>query len=231
MLSLSKTGRQEGLMREQVSAKSKSRSLAAVVTVAVTLVLLTTGCLSTVDDVSQNGSETPEVPATATDVWLASLERTPFPYLLPVPDPKRTVLDGTYTKIELKEIPPVHCLRCPDYASEGGTWKLNLDKGVFRIFHQVTGWHSVGSFVVTRDRWTGDAQDQLLLINDPACPDAIGLYTWRLEEGSLILEVVDDTCAIHLRAANLTNLPWLSCQPPNTEARISDHWVKPPGCD
>ncbi len=172
-----------------------------------------------------------QVSATPTGAWSAALQKTPHPYLLPLPVPTGSTLDGTYTKVELKEIPPVHCLRCPDYAPEGGIWKLNLDKGVFRIFHELTGWQSVGSFVVTRDRWTSGAPDQLLLFNDPTCPDAVGLYSWRLEGGNLILEVIDDTCAIYLRAMNLTNLPWLSCQPPNIEAGISDHWQKPPGCE
>jgi hypothetical protein len=84
---------------------------------------------------------------------------------------------------------------------------------------------------VTRDRWTSGAPDQLLLFNDPTCPEALGLYTWRLEDGNLILEVIHDTCAIYLRAMNLTSLPWQSCQPPSIEAGISDHWLKPPGCE
>jgi hypothetical protein len=33
------------------------------------------------------------------------------------------------------------------------------------------------------------------------------------------------------RAMNLANLPWQSCQPPNTEAAITDHWPKPIGCN
>ena len=218
-------------MRGPIPAKKRPKSLGAVIAVAATLFLLTAGCVSTGGDVQQNDSSPVAIPAMPTDVWVAALQKTPFPYLLPIPEPKRTALDGTYTKVELKEAPPVHCLRCPDYATEGGIWKLNLDRGVFRIYYEATGWHSIGSFVVTRDRWTGDARDQFLLFNDPACPDAIGLYTWRLEEGNLILEVIDDTCAIHLRATNLTHLPWLACQPPNTEARITDHWPKPPGCE
>jgi hypothetical protein len=52
-----------------------------------------------------------------------------------------------------------------------------------------------------------------------------------VEDGSLILEVVDDTCAIYLRSMNMTNLPWQTCRPPNIEAGISDHWLKPPGCE
>ncbi len=213
-----------------MTAKNHRKGFSAIALVAIAVFLLIVGC-SVGGDVQQNRAETPEVPATPTDVWFAALQKSPYPYLLPLPPATRTKLDGTYAKFELKETPPVHCLRCPDYAPEGGIWKLHLDRGVFHIFHEVTGWQSVGSFVVTRDRWTSGAPDQLLLFNDPTCPDAIGLYTWRLEEGNLVLEVLDDTCAIYLRAMNLTNLPWLSCQPPNTEAGITDHWPKPPGCE
>jgi hypothetical protein len=132
-------------------------------------------------------------------------------------------MDGTYTKVETKETPPVPCRRCPDYAPEGGIWKLNLSNGVFRIFHTVTGWKDMGSFILSGD--------QLTLANDPVCHEVIGVYRWKLEEGKLILTVVDDNCAIGLRAINLTKLPWLSCQPPNTEAAVTGHWPKPPGCE
>lgn len=207
------------------------RGFGARALVTVVLALLPVGCTPTTGDGQQKRPETPEVAPAPTDAWFAALEKTPYPYLLPLPKPQRTVLDGTYTKVEFKDTPQVHCLRCPDYAPEGGIWKLNLDQGTFRILHGTTGWHSVGSFITTRDRWTSGARDQLLLFNDPTCPDAIGLYTWRLEEGNLILEVIDDTCAIYLRATNLTKLPWLSCQPPTIEAGTSDHWLKPAGCD
>jgi hypothetical protein len=204
---------------------------AAIAGVATAILLLMGGCSAATGEGRQKGSATATLPATPADAWFAALQKPPFPYLLPLPEPKRTAVDGTFTKVEVSDAPHVHCLRCPDYAPEGGIWKLNLDRGVFHIFHEPSGWQSVGSYVVTRDRWTSGAPDQLLLFNDPTCPDAIGLYTWRLDEGNLILEVVDDTCAIYLRAANLTDLTWLSCQPPNVEAGITDHWPKPPGCD
>jgi hypothetical protein len=207
------------------------RGWGAAAIAAATLLLLVAGCIPTEGDIQPTTEATPMPGATPTDAWFAALQRTPYPYLLPLPEPEPTVLDGTYTKVELKDTPSVHCLRCPDYAPEGGIWKLNLDKGVFHIYHEVTGWQSIGSFVVTRDRWTSSAPDQLLLFNDPACPDAIGLYAWRLDVGQLVLEVIDDTCAIHLRAMNLTNFPWQSCQPANIEAAITDHWAKPPGCN
>jgi hypothetical protein len=106
---------------------------------------------------------------------------------------------------------------------EGGVWKLQLDKGIFRIYHVITGWRSLGSYAVSEDR--------LSLFNDPFCHLDTGIYTWRLEEGALILSEVDDPCAQGLRAANLIDKAWLSCRPPNVEAAITDHWQKPQGCD
>jgi hypothetical protein len=217
-------------MSRIVSQRNAKRLGYAVCAVLVAL-LLAGGCASIARDPEPGTPQATQTMADPIDAWSALLQRAPHPYLLPLPPTKRTSLDGTFTKVELKESPPVHCLRCPDYAPEGGIWKLNLDRGTFRILYQVTGWKSIGSYVVTRDRWTSGAPDQLLLFNDPTCPDAIGLYTWKLEAGKLFLEVIDDTCAIYLRAMNLTNLPWLSCQPPNIEAGITDHWLKPPGCE
>jgi hypothetical protein len=165
----------------------------------------------------------PAATATPSDKWAELLLRAAYPYSTPLPPPTPTAMDGTYTKFELKEEPPVHCLRCPDYAPEGGLWKLNLDRGVFRIYHAVTGWRSIGSYTV--------AGDQVTLANDPVCPDVTGRYTWTMAEGQLVIREIEDECAIRLRAMNLTNLPWLSCRPPNREAGITDHWPKPAGCE
>ena len=213
------------------SKKKNENQMRIVASLAVVVLMWAVGCSPSAGSRPPESVESSPAVATPADPWSALLQQMPHSYLLPLPEPRRTSLDGTYAKVELKENPSVHCLRCPDYAPEGGIWKLNLDKGTFRIIHAMTGWKSIGSFVVTRDRWTSGAPDQLLLFNDPTCPDAIGLYTWRLEAGNLILESIDDTCAIHLRVMNLTGLPWLSCRPPNMEAGITDHWPKPPGCD
>ena len=155
----------------------------------------------------------------ATVIWTELLQKTPFPHTAPLPAQKFTVLDGTYTKFDPKKTPPVPCRRCPDYVPEGGIWKLQLSKGVFRIFHKFTGWRSIGSFAVKENR--------VQLFNDPTCIEVTGTYTWTLETGRLNWEVVQDECAIRMRAKNLTQQPWLSCQPPSMEA----NWQKPPGCD
>jgi hypothetical protein len=79
-------------------------------------------------------------------IWSELLQKTPFPHTAPLPARVPTPLDGTYTKFDPKKTPPVPCRRCPDYVPQGGIWKLNLDKGIFRIFHESTGWRSIGSF-------------------------------------------------------------------------------------
>ena len=168
----------------------------------------------------------------AADGWPALLARQPFPYLLPLAKDEPTVLDGTYVKVEPSRGEAVHCLRCPDYAREAGLWKLQLARGVFRIYYEGREWSSVGSFLVTRDRMSKvEDPDKLLLFNDPNCTDVMGVYRWEKTEEGLRLEVVDDTCSYRLRAANLSSLPWLSCAPPNVEAAVTDHWPKPEGCD
>jgi len=159
----------------------------------------------------------------SSEIWSELLQRAPYPYTIPLAPEESTAIDGTYTKFELKESPPIPCRRCPDYASEGGIWKINFNKGVFRIMHTVTRWKSMGTFILSGD--------QLILANDPTCQEVIGVYGWRFEKGTLILKVIADPCAIELRGKNLAGLPWLSCQPSNTEAATTDHWLKPAGCD
>jgi hypothetical protein len=159
----------------------------------------------------------------AEEIWSGLLQRQPYPYLIPLPEPKRSPVDGIYTKVVAAKAERVHCLRCPDYAPEGGVWKLSLDRGVFRLFHPDSGWKSIGTFVAAGDR--------ILLANDPTCIDQLGLYRWRHENGMLAFEVIDDPCAIRLRAANLSQQPWASCRPPSTEAAVTGHWPVPEGCD
>jgi hypothetical protein len=156
-------------------------------------------------------------------IWTELLQKTPYPHTAPLPPEVRTALDGTYAKFDPKKIPPVPCRRCPDYMPEGGIWKMNLDKGIFRIFHEVTGWRSLGSFIVDRNR--------VQLFNDPYCMEVNGFYRWTSADGHLILQVVEDPCAIGLRAKNLVQLPWRSCRPPSMETGANDHGPRPPGYD
>jgi hypothetical protein len=206
-----------------MALKQGLKRFSAPAAVVIVTALIGVACVSSAAPPGENTPEAARTSPTPTDAWSVLLHTTPYPYSTPLPPPARTALDGTYTKIELKEGTPVPCKRCPDYAPEGGLWKLNLDKGVFRILYAYNDWRSLASFTVSGD--------QLTLFNDPNCPQVVGTYTWKLEEGKLTFKVVEDECSIRLRAMNLTHVPWLSCHPPTTEAAISDHWPKPAGCD
>ena len=161
-------------------------------------------------------------PPTPLNPWLAALQITPYPYTTPLPPPTPTTLDGIYVKFEPKEATPVPCRRCPDYLPEGGIWKLNLKRGMYHIFHESTGWFSLGSFTLSGN--------QLNLFNDPTCIDTVGLYRWELADGELKLTVIADTCQVDRRGRSFANLAWASCRPPSTEAAVTDHWPRPAGC-
>jgi len=154
--------------------------------------------------------------------WTELLKRGPYPYTIPLLS-KETILDGTYVKKAKKEGEIVPCRRCPDWVPYPGIWKLNLNKGTYRIYHEATGWKSIGTYIV--------ADHRIVFANEPCCIKGIGVYSWKFEERKLIFKVIDDDCAIKLRALNLMEAPWNSCQPPNIEAAITEHWPKPQGCD
>lgn len=159
----------------------------------------------------------------ANERWAELFDRTPYPFTTPLPSSRNSAIDGTYIKIDPRTATPFPCRRCPDYAMEGGLWKINFDDGIFRIIYSVNGWRSLVSFTVSDDRLT--------LFNDPNCIHDVGIYTWRLEEGKLILTEIDDICSIHLRAENLSNQPWLSCQPPSVVDLVTGNWQAPAGCE
>jgi hypothetical protein len=161
--------------------------------------------------------------ATEAEGWAGFQTHLPFPFGAPLPPAEASPLDGTYVKFDPDPNTPVPCMRCPDYIRNGGVWLLRFHEGVFRIYHPITQWKSLGSFTVSGDT--------LQLFNDPNCAELTGQYTWALEDGVLTLTEVDDACAIRLRAKNLTFQPWESCQPPNQEAAITGHWPVPEGCE
>ena len=161
--------------------------------------------------------------------WSSLLQVTPIPYADPLPEEIWTPIDGTYAKIDPSEPQWWTCRRCADYRPAGGIWKLQFDKGVMRIYYDVTGWHSLASYTISNDR--------LYLFNDPYCPQEVGEYTWELEDKwglndrALKLNVIKDSCSINLRGQNLSELDWYSCQPPNVLAGASGHYHKSPGCE
>ncbi|MCC7357842.1 MAG: hypothetical protein IT317_00090 [Anaerolineales bacterium] len=166
---------------------------------------------------------TPTVAPTAADPWDDLFLHTPYPFTAPLPGAETAPLDGVYVKVVDTGVPTVHCVRCPEYAPYDGLWKLSFDDGIFRIYHADTGWRGIGSYTA------GAAEVQLF--NDPACPELTSRYAYTLADGQLVFTDPDaDPCAIALRTMNLTQQPWLSCQPPNREAAISGHWPVPDGC-
>jgi len=159
---------------------------------------------------------------TTTDRWFQLMLVTPYPWTTPLPPATWTAVDGSYAKFDPAEPQWWHCRRCADYLPAGGVWRLNLNNGVYRIYYEATGWRSLGSFALS--------EDQIYFFNDPSCMKDVGMYSWKLEQGELSLELIEDACAINMRAANFTRQPWLTCTPPSEEAAISDHWQKPAGC-
>jgi hypothetical protein len=148
-----------------------------------------------------------------TDVWDVLLQATPFAYFTPLPEPAPGPIDGTYAKVDQSWPHYWRCLRCADYRVTGGIWKLQFDKGIMRIFYEINKWRSIASYSISGDR--------LSIFNDPYCPELTGEYKWRVENGGLNLEMVEDACAFGLRAENLTKQSWLVCTSADSEA---------PGC-
>lgn len=147
------------------------------------------------------------------NVWEELLKATPFPHTFPLPEPVQSALDGTYAKVD--QSPPQFwtCYRCADYRPMGGVWRLQFDRGVMRVFYQITNWKSIASYTVEGDR--------LKIFNDPFCPQEVGEYKWNLENGNLTLNAVSDGCAFDLRKENFTKQSWRAC---------STNAVEPEGC-
>lgn len=146
----------------------------------------------------------PPVEETSTSSWLRLQESTPVAHTTPLPPSEPTLLDGVYAKIDPSRPQAWLCRRCADYRPAGGVWRLQFDRGVMRILYSLTEWRSVASYSVAADR--------LWIFNDPYCPQVVGAYAWRLQEGRLHLQVIDDPCSIELRGMNLSAQAWESCE-------------------
>jgi hypothetical protein len=166
------------------------------------LVFLIGGFISSCTSDGFDNDVSPSTPA-PTNVWSSLLEITPVPYANPLPESDQNPIDGTYAYFD--PAPPQWwaCLRCADYRPAGGVWRLQFDRGVMRIYYEVTGWKSLASYTVSGDR--------LYLFNDPYCKESTGEYTWALMDGDLSLEVVDDPCSFELRGQNLSGGVWEEC--------------------
>jgi hypothetical protein len=171
--------------------------------------------------------------ALAATTWAELWEQTPYPYTTPLPPAQASVIDGTYRRIEPTQPPAEGRAATPTppgggswmwhpvrptvwvmppapYSVQGGGWTLSLENGIFRIGHDSTGWHTLGSFTVSGNR--------IAFFNDPQCMEAVGRYEWRITAGRLALELVEDECGGHApflsghkaRAAILSGFPWMS---------------------
>lgn len=193
----------------KIGAEMKNKTILTVA-VVVFLVILAVGfgsrfMINARTEAAATATPTPaDSPEYApTNVWAALSQVTPVSYGTPLPAPEASPLDGTYAKYD--PAPPQwwSCLRCADYRPGGGAWRLQFDRGVMRIYYEVTGWNDLASYTVLGDR--------LYLFNDPYCSDVTGEYKWTLEGGNLMLETVQDSCAFQLRERNLSAQAWETC--------------------
>jgi len=188
-------------MLEQIA-----KMLAALASVSAVILAATVACAPSV----QSTPEASNVAPTPAGVWAVMLHQTPYPYTTPLPPANHTILDSIYVNSN----------------PNGGVTKLSLDKGIYRVYDDATGWSTIGSFVVSGDR--------IQFFNDPHCYRDTGIYTWQVQEGlqstTLALETIQDDCASESRVHKLADRPWESCQPPGIEAAITQHWPAPDGC-
>ena len=154
-------------------------------------------------------------------------EVQPYPFASPTPPDEATVADGTYMKIvpfadrPAEQQLPIRCFRCIPYRPDVGVSTLILFHGQYYVHHQLSGSKASGSFVVSRDRLT--------LFNDANCPQDVGRYTWRSDGRRLRLKMVADPCPFeHLRADDLTTVPWTRVDP--CVFRIRELWPAPVAC-
>jgi hypothetical protein len=163
-----------------------------VVPLAATL-LLATAC-ATAEGPSADGTTEPRA---------QSDELQAYPYTTPTPPSEATLLDGTYTRENDRDVVggSGKCRRCPPYRLALGRDVLELERGVFRVSHEGIGYLAVGHYTLAGNRVT--------LFNDPNCSAERGTYAWSLEDGVLRLEVVEDDCAFgDVRVRYLTAGPW-----------------------
>ncbi len=164
------------------------------------------------------------------------VEVPPFPFSGALAPAVASPLDGLYYKVIPLTATPTPCKRCAGYRLEGGAWTLYLDKGVYKVFLQQTGFESVGSFAVYGK--------ELALTNDPYCEEDLamtGRYSWEMDGQGLRLTTVEDACSYKLRAQNLTSGAWTrvpgtaseraeQCQAITRGAGPGEECKKPPFC-
>lgn len=157
------------------------------------LVLLLVGCTA----------QAPAAPTARGPVpdWRVSMEE-PYPFLASPPPLIPTPIDGRYSRdpTDLTGLTRIGCVRCQPYPLDRGDSVLTLDAGRWRLQHEAPPYRARGHF-----RVDGDV---LTLFNDAECGRESGTYRWRVADGRLTLEMLDDPCAFGQRERDLTDRIW-----------------------
>ena len=130
------------------------------------------------------------------------------PFMSPTPPPDPSALDGTYLRtLTLRDVGgariglPYRCLRCPPFRIDAGVSTLIFTRGAYYLHHQLSGFRTMGSFVVEDDRVT--------LFNDANCPQTPGIYAFEVTAHGLRFRVVEDDCPFSgERSFDLMVRPW-----------------------
>lgn len=148
------------------------------------------------------------VPALLPNREITDETLTPYPFMSPTPAPTPTEVDGTYLRVmTLAEVGgprvgiPYRCLRCPPFRIDPGVSTLVLYRGAYYIHHHLSGFRTMGSFVIEGDRMT--------LFNDANCPQTPGTYEFERHGRRLTFRVIEDDCPFSgERALDLEARTW-----------------------
>ena len=130
------------------------------------------------------------------------------------PPLERTPIDGSFVRVvTLEELGgpvvgfPTHCRRCVPYEIDPGLETLTLYRGRYFLEHQLTGRRGLGHYLVHGH--------EVRFFNDPNCSSTTGIYRWRLDGPTFVLEAVRDPCpfgttedSVDHRARDLTFSAW-----------------------
>jgi hypothetical protein len=223
-----------------VSRRTRRAAAATLAVLATTVVAIAVGSSwergSAARPSSASPSPTPApvyvrvggVPALLPDRVITDPTLLPYPFMSPTPASEPTSIDGTYLRtLTLEELGgarralPFRCLRCPPYRITPGVNTLVLFHGAYYLHHQLSGFRTMGSFVVEGDRLT--------LFNDANCPQTQGVYEIEVTAHGIRFRAIDDECSFgNERALDLEYRPWTRV--PACIRRIADLWPAAVAC-
>jgi hypothetical protein len=166
------------------------------------------------------------LPIADLDVELTE-ELEPHDYV-EAPPVEPTAVDGFYLRIvTLTETGgpnqglPYRCFRCLPFRISPGVETLTMYRGRFYLEHQMSGFRSLGHYVVEGDR--------IRFFNDPNCSSTEGRYRWERRGFSLRFELDRDPCPFKdERSDDFTYSPWTKVDA--CVFRILDWWPALLGC-